>query len=1061
MSALPRPIRRSTLNAILSPELPPEPSPLRRRITEGWLVDEAEHLATLLDAARLPGTEQEAVQRAAEDLVDRVRKRADDQGAIEAFMRQYDLGSEEGVLLMCVAEALLRVPDQATADRLIRDKLGEADWERHLGASESVLVNASTWGLLLTGRFIDLAEETRRDFGGALRRLVGRAGEPVIRLAVRQAMRIMGHQFVMGRTIREALARSRRGANAGYRYSFDMLGEAAFTARDAARYLDAYRKAIEAIGAGGPYADVIAAPSISVKLSALHPRYEHAKRARVRAELTPRVLELAQLAKARGIGFTVDAEEADRLELSLDVIVDAFADASLAGWNGYGLAVQAYQKRAPFVIDYLADVARGLGRTMPMRLVKGAYWDSEIKRAQVDGLAGYPVFTRKANTDVSYLACARRMFAAGEALYPMFATHNAQTITTIHHLAQGRPFEFQKLHGMGGDLYAEVVPAERLGVPCRVYAPVGSHEDLLPYLVRRLLENGANSSFVNRITDEEISAAELVADPVATVAAYDVKPHPRIPLPSALYASQGEDRTNSMGVNLANDIDLAALAGKINAAVKPWAAGPLVPGASSTGPTVAVTSPADRRIEVGQWQAADTATVQRALANAVAAQPSWDALPAAGRASILEHAADLLEARMPEFMAMCTREAGKTLIDGVAEVREAVDFLRYYALQARRQFITQPLPGPTGESNQLQLHGRGVFVCISPWNFPLAIFVGQVVAALVSGNTVIAKPAEQTTLVGHAAVKLLHEAGVPADVLQFVPGDGATVGAALTSDPRVAGVAFTGSTETARAINRALAARDAAIGVLIAETGGQNALIADSSALPEQLVKDAINGAFGSAGQRCSAARVLFVQKDIADKVIGMLAGAMDELAVGDPGLLSTDVGPVIDADALKMLEDHAARMDREATLIRRVELGEATAHGSFFAPRAYELKHLGQLEREVFGPVLHVIRFDGDRLEEVVDQVNATGYGLTLGIHSRIDETVEAIAARARVGNCYVNRNQIGAVVGVQPFGGEALSGTGPKAGGPHYLLRFVTERTLTVNTTAAGGNASLLTLE
>ncbi|MFC4728386.1 bifunctional proline dehydrogenase/L-glutamate gamma-semialdehyde dehydrogenase PutA [Coralloluteibacterium thermophilus] len=1045
---------------MLSPELPPPPGPLRRAITDAWLRDEAEHLDMLLGEAALPPDERAAVRAQAEDLVTRVRLRAQDQGAIEAFMRQYDLGSEEGVLLMCVAEALLRIPDQATADRLIRDKLGEANWERHLGASDSVLVNASTWGLMLTGRFIELAEETKRDFGGALRRLVGRAGEPVIRLAVRQAMRIMGHQFVMGRTIDEALGRARKGRNAAYRYSFDMLGEAAFTARDAARYLEAYRKAIDAIGAGGPYGDVIAAPSISVKLSALHPRYEHAKRARVRAELTPRVLELAQQAKARGIGFTIDAEEADRLELSLDVIVGAFEDPSLAGWNGYGLAVQAYQKRAPFVIDYLADVARRAGRTMPMRLVKGAYWDAEIKRAQVEGLEGYPVFTRKPNTDVSYLACARRMLDAGDALYPMFATHNAQTIASIHHIAAGRPFEFQKLHGMGDDLYAEVIPADRLGVPCRVYAPVGSHEDLLPYLVRRLLENGANSSFVNRITDETVSPAELVDDPVEIVTAYDSKPHPRIPLPRALYASQGEDRTNSMGVNLANDSDLATLAEKINAAVKPWQAAPLVPGAAPAGATMTVTSPADRRIEVGQWQAADAATVERALANAVAAQEGWNAVPAAGRASILEHAADLLEARMPEFMALCTREAGKTLVDGVAEVREAVDFLRYYALQARRQFITLPLPGPTGESNQLQLAGRGVFVCISPWNFPLAIFVGQVAAALVAGNTVIAKPAEQTTLVGHAAVKLLHEAGIPADVLQFVPGDGATVGAALTGDARIAGVAFTGSTETARAINRAMAARDAAIGVLIAETGGQNALIADSSALPEQLVKDAITGAFGSAGQRCSAARVLFVQADIADKVIGMLAGAMDELVVGDPGLLSTDVGPVIDADALKILEDHAARMDREAILIKAVAPGEAAAHGSFFAPRAYELRDLSQLTREVFGPILHVIRFRGDQLDAVIDQINATGYGLTLGIHSRIDETVEKIATRVKVGNCYVNRNQIGAVVGVQPFGGEANSGTGPKAGGPHYLLRFATERTLTINTTAAGGNASLLTL-
>jgi len=1050
------------------------PNPRLRAITGAWLRDEREHVASLLAELGDDPVEYVAVQTTATALVEQVRRKAQDQGAIEAFMRQYDLSSEEGVLLMCVAEALLRIPDQETADRLIRDKLGEADWKKHLGASDSLFVNASTWGLMLTGKMVALSEETRRNFSGAMKRVVGRAGEPVIRLAVRQAMRIMGHQFVMGRSIEEALKHSRRGASRNYRYSFDMLGESALTGKDAARYFEAYRRAILAIGAGGPYPDVFAAPSISVKLSALHPRYEVAKRARVQSELAPRVLALAQLARAQGIGFTVDAEEAERLELSLEVIAGVYADPGLAGWEGYGLAVQAYQKRAPLVIDYLAGVAREHGRRMPVRLVKGAYWDAEIKRAQVEGHGGYPVFTRKPNTDVSYLACARRMLAATDAFYPMFATHNAHTIAAIHRMASrllpaaaqtgssasGAAYEFQRLHGMGKDLYDGVIAAEGLAVPCRVYAPVGSHEDLLPYLVRRLLENGANTSFVNKITDERVSPSDLVADPVRTVAAFASIPHPKIPLPVALYFD-GDGRKNSMGVNLANDNELRALAERIGSAQTAQSAGPLVPGASSGGARLPVNSPADRRVQVGEWQAADPATVERALANAVVAQPAWDQLPAASRAAILEYAADLLEGRMPEFIALCTREAGKTIPDGVAEVREAVDFLRYYAAQGRR-LLTQPerLPGPTGESNELHLAGRGVFVCISPWNFPLAIFIGQVAAALMAGNSVIAKPAEQTTLVGHAAVRLLHEAGVPEAVLQYLPGDGATVGAALTRDPRVAGVAFTGSTETARAINRAMAARDAAIGVLIAETGGQNALIADSSALPEQLVKDAISGAFGSAGQRCSAARVLFVQRDIADKVIHMLAGAMDELAIGDPALLATDVGPVIDADALAILQAHAARMDREARLIAQVKLPEECSHGCYFAPRAYEISSLAQLTREVFGPVLHVIRFDGERIDEVIDAINATGYGLTLGVHSRINETIDRIARRARVGNCYVNRNQIGAVVGVQPFGGEGLSGTGPKAGGPHYLLRFVTERTLTVNTTAAGGNASLLTI-
>ncbi len=1051
---------------LLAPELPPAPQALRAAITAAWLKDEAEHVRELLEQARLPAADQAKVQALAADLVTRVRARAQDQGAIEAFMRQYDLGSEEGVLLMCVAEALLRIPDQETADKLIRDKLGDADWKKHMGESDSVLVNASTWGLMLTGKLVQINDLTRADVAGAFKRLIGRVGEPVIRLAVRQAMKIMGHQFVMGRSIGEALSRSKKGDNAHYRYSFDMLGEGALTMRDAHRYLDAYRQAIHAIGRSGPNgsykgSDVFAAPSISIKLSALYPRYEHAKRARVMAELVPGVLELAQLARSYGIGYTVDAEEADRLELSLDIIEATFCDPSLDGWEGYGLAVQAYQKRTPYTIDFLADLARRVGRRIPVRLVKGAYWDAEIKRAQVEGHPGYPVFTRKQNTDVSYLACAKRMFAHSDALYPMFATHNAQTIAAVRAIAGSKDYEHQKLHGMGDDLYAEVIPAGRLGVPCRVYAPVGSHEDLLPYLVRRLLENGANSSFVNRITDEDVAIEDLIRDPVEAVSAFASIPHPKIPLPADLLRSQNHNRKNSMGANLANDNDLRALADQLNAAIKPWQAAPLVPGAVISSAPLDVTNPADRRQVVGRWQPADAATVEKALANAVAAQPGWNRTPAASRATILEHAADLLEARMPEFIALCVKEAGKTLPDGVAEVREAVDFLRYYAGQARAQFgAPERLPGPTGESNELQLHGRGVFVCISPWNFPLAIFLGQVAAALAAGNSVIAKPAEQTNLVGHAAVKLLHEAGVPEAAAQFLPGDGATVGAALTRDARVAGVAFTGSTETARAINRALAARDAAIGVLIAETGGQNAFIADSSSLPEAVVKDAISSAFISAGQRCSAARVLFVQDDIADKVMTMLAGAMAELKIGDPGLLSTDVGPVIDADALQILTEHAARMDREARLIAATASDDGTAHGSFFAPRAYELQSLAQLQREIFGPVLHVIRWKADQLDAVIEQINATGYGLTLGVHSRIDETIERIAARVQVGNVYVNRNQIGAVVGVQPFGGQGLSGTGPKAGGPHYLLRFATEKVVTVNTTAAGGNASLLTL-
>ncbi|MDR3387391.1 MAG: bifunctional proline dehydrogenase/L-glutamate gamma-semialdehyde dehydrogenase PutA [Rudaea sp.] len=1093
---------------ILSPELSPTAEAARARMTAAYSRDESVAMNELLAQATLLPAERDLVLARATELVARVRAKKHEQSAVESFMREYDLSSEEGVLLMCVAEALLRIPDKATADKLISDKLGEANWETHLGKSDSVLVNAGTWGLMLTGKLVTLADETQRNVSGAFKRLIGRAGEPVIRLAVRQAMRIMGHQFVMGRTIKEAVDRSTEKDNRAYRYSYDMLGEAALTQPDAERYHRAYKDAIVALGARGPYRTVLDAPSISIKLSALHPRYEVAKRARVHAELTPKLLELAQLAKNNGIGLTVDAEEADRLELSLEIIAAVHADASLAGWDGYGLAVQAYQKRAPFVIDWLAERATQTGRRFCVRLVKGAYWDSEIKRAQEGGHAGYPVYTRKPNTDVSYLACARRLFDHGAAFYPAFATHNAHTIAAIQHLANGRPFEFQRLHGMGADLYAEVVgdnsifasnksirdlskraesgagpesattnrassirvgpSMAQINMPCRVYAPVGSHEDLLPYLVRRLLENGANTSFVNRIVDESLPIRDLVADPVDTVRGFAAIPHPRIPQPIDLYSTSvgtrksiSPQRKNSMGVNFGNDNELKTLADEVAKVATDWHAAPLVPGAALTGEKQPVTDPSDRRRQIGTKQQADAATVERALANAVAAQPAWDHLPATSRAKILEHAADLLEARRAQFVALCVREAGKTLPAAISEVREAADMCRYYAAMARKLMgHPETLLGPTGESNELSLHGRGVFVCISPWNFPLAIFTGQVAAALAAGNSVIAKPADQTVLIGHAAVKLLHEAGVPEDVLQFVPGKGSMIGNTLLTRAEIAGVCMTGSTETAWTINRTLAARNAPIAALIAETGGQNALIADSSALPEQLVKDVVASAFDSAGQRCSAARVLFVQDDIADKVIAMLSGAMDELKVGDPGLLSTDVGPVIDEPSRKSLADHAARMDAEAKLIKQVPLGPECAYGTFFAPRAYALKSLSQLTHEVFGPILHVLRWKANELDAVIDAINATGFGLTLGIHSRIDSTIAHISQRAKVGNCYVNRNQIGAVVGVQPFGGENLSGTGPKAGGPHYLLRFVTERTLTVNTTAAGGNASLLTL-
>ncbi|MDA3913080.1 bifunctional proline dehydrogenase/L-glutamate gamma-semialdehyde dehydrogenase PutA, partial [Oleiagrimonas sp.] len=758
---------------ILSPELSPPDSSARERVTANWLRDETEMVNSLLPEAELPDSEREKVLARASALVERVRKHADEQSAIEAFMRQYDLSSEEGVLLMCVAEALLRIPDTDTIDMLIRDKLGDADWQKHLGGSHSVLVNASTWGLMLTGRMVNLADDTRRDVRSAMRRLAGRAGEPMIRAAVHQAMRIMGHQFVMGRTIDAAMERSEKKRNRRYRYSFDMLGEAALTQPDADRYQQAYRDAIKAISTDPDAGDVIEASSISVKLSALHPRYEFGKRERVLEELTEKVLELAQMASERGIALTIDAEEADRLELSLDVAAKVFAHPSLEGWNGLGMAVQAYQKRAPAVIDWMIDMARKYKRRWNVRLVKGAYWDTEIKRSQEQGLSGYPVFTRKPNTDVAYLACARKLLDAGsDLIYPQFATHNAHTIAWVHQVAGKRSYEFQRLHGMGVDLYDEVIGKDKLDVPCRVYAPVGSHEDLLPYLVRRLLENGANTSFVNRIFDEEVSVDELIADPCQSVHDFKSLTHPRIPMPVDIFAEQ---RKNSMGVNFANENEIRQLANEINQHQGPWKAAPLVPGAKTpNGTTVDVTDPADHRRVVGQWIGGDESTVDTAIGNAVKAQPDWDRVPAEKRAQIAEQAAELLEAHRGELVAMCVREAGKSLPDGIAEVREAADFCRYYASMARKLFgAPQDMPSPTGETNRLFLNGRGVFVCISPWNFPLAIFVGEVMAAVLAGNAVIAKPAEQTSLIGYAAVKLLHEAGFPEHVLQFIPGDGA------------------------------------------------------------------------------------------------------------------------------------------------------------------------------------------------------------------------------------------------------------------------------------------------
>jgi len=1047
-------------NFLISPASSEDP--LRAAIDSAYHADEEQCVRELLARAKFDRPAEQRVEQRARSLVEGVRKKRGERGLLDAFMQEYDLSSDEGVVLMCLAEALLRIPDDETAEKLIADKLGEADWESHLGKSSSVMVNASTWGLMLTGKLVALTESKESSFSSIFKRLVNRSGEPVVRTAIRQAMRIMGHQYVMGRTVDEALDRSTKKNNQAYRYSFDMLGEAALTSKDSERYMNSYREAISSIGARVRSDDIFAAPSISVKLSALHPRFEFGQRDRVMRELTPRLLELAQLAMKNRMALTVDTEEADRLMLNLDIFSAVIGDASLAGWSGLGLALQTYQKRAPAVIDFMADLSARSGQRIPIRLVKGAYWDSEIKHAQVEGFANYPVFTRKANTDVSYIACAKMVLANRSAFYPQFATHNAHTIAVVTELAGDRlDYEFQRLHGMGEELYGVVMNEEGYRHTCRVYAPVGSHEDLLPYLVRRLLENGSNTSFVNRIVDESLPVEQVVEDPLGKVEKTEPVSHPAIPLPRNLY---GDERINSSGINLANYSDVVELSNRMQPfAQTQWNVEPILARAlnQDSGSLKDNINPGRLGDRVGVVRQTSLDELEGAVEDACAFKSDWDSTPGSRRAEMLESAADLMEENFAEFMALATREAGKTAGDAVAEIREAVDFLRYYALQARKNFDAPILlPGPTGERNELSLHGKGVFACISPWNFPLAIFTGQVSAALAAGNTVLAKPADQTPAIASLAVKMLHQAGVPRAALQLVPGRGSVVGAKLTSDSRIDGVALTGSMDTARMINRSLAERDAPIAAMIAETGGQNAMLVDSSALPEQVVMDVIRSAFHSAGQRCSALRVLFVQADVADRILQLLSGAMQELVIGDPSFLTTDVGPVIDGAALQELEAHANRMEKEFRLVAKVPLGPGL-NGHYMTPCAFEIDSINTLEQEMFGPVLHVVRYRARDLDRIIDEINGTGYGLTLGVHSRIDRTQKYIAKRVMVGNCYINRNMIGAVVGVQPFGGERLSGTGPKAGGPHYMFRFATERTLTVNTAAVGGNAVLLDLE
>jgi RHH-type proline utilization regulon transcriptional repressor/proline dehydrogenase/delta 1-pyrroline-5-carboxylate dehydrogenase len=1040
-------------------EVTPQQDALRHEITQHYHNDEASYIGQLLTLLDFNESLESDIKRSAESLVVEVRKKEASKKGIEALMVHYDLSTQEGIMLMCLAEALLRIPDKETEHLLIRDKLTSAQWNEHLGQAESSFVNMATWGLALTGKILNKNEKSN-SFSQMWKGLVRRSSEPVVRKMVREAIKIMSEQFVLGRHIDEALKRSKPGLEKGYSYSYDMLGEAARTMKDADVYMESYNSAIDGIGTSvNKDLPLFKRPSISVKLSAIYPRYDFLHQKSAKQVLIKRLMTLSLNAKKHGICLTVDAEEADRLDISLDIIEAVFCDPQLKDWDGLGLAVQAYQKRALSVLHWLADLGRKQGKHMRVRLVKGAYWDSEIKHAQELGYKNYPVFTRKIATDVSYLTCAKELLNnMQDAIYPQFATHNAYTVAAILSMLDLSDskfeYEFQSLHGMGDSLHDQLIAQK---IPCRVYAPVGSHEDLLPYLVRRLLENGANSSFVNQIADKNIPIEELTASPVKELVEISPKANPKIPLPRDIF---GEERSNSDGIDYTDYDELRCLqAGMESFWNKQYQAAPWSRKITKNEESHSITNPANRDETIGQVVLAEKDDVEQALQQGVAAFKLWDCVPIDDRAEILHKVADLLEKNQYELMTLTLREAGKVLTDCIAEIREAVDFCRYYAELAKTSLAPQELVGYTGETNTLRMRGRGLMLCISPWNFPVAIFTGQIAAALVAGNTVVAKPAEQTSLIAARVIELFYEAGAPKEVLQLMPAKGETIGKHMVQDERIAGVLFTGSTATAKIIQMDLARRQGPIVPFIAETGGINALIADSTALPEQLIDDVVVSAFGSAGQRCSALRVLFVQDDIADNVIEMLQGALKLLVVGDPRNMRTDVGPVIDNDAQKMLNDHIKKMRDEATLIGNAKLcPDVSEHSTYAIPHAFELTSLSQLKQEVFGPVLHVIRYARKNLDSVIDEINGLGFGLTFGIQSRIDESVEYIQSRMRVGNIYVNRNIIGAMVGVQPFGGSGLSGTGPKAGGPHYLLRLCQESTLTINTTAAGGNASLM---
>lgn len=998
--------------------------PLRQTIRDFYRIDEEQVIEHILPLAEVGVTARSRAWEKARKMVLTIRDAEEGKGGVDALLNEYSLSSEEGVVLMCLAEALLRVPDSKTQDALIRDKLSQGEWSHHLGNSDSLFVNASSWGLLVTGKMVNYSDKSKTDQFGVLKRTIGRLGEPVIRSSVHIAMKIMGKQFVMGTTIDEAIERAKETETKGYVYSYDMLGEGARTMKDAERYYDSYSTAIHALGKAANGRGPVKSPGISVKLSAIHPRYEFSHSGRVIEELIPKLKALALLAKHYDIGFTVDAEEADRLDISLDIIEAVFSDADLGDWQGFGLAVQAYQKRAIFVIEWLEALARRVGRKMMVRLVKGAYWDSEIKSTQEDGLDDFPVFTRKATTDVSYKACAIKLMAARDVIFPQFATHNAYSVATILEMAKNnnQGYEFQRLHGMGESLYDQVVTNGE--VQCRVYAPVGQHEDLLAYLVRRLLENGANSSFVNAIVDSSKPVEELLPDPVEKLQDLRTWRNTNITMPVDLY---GKERFNSKGMDLTDINQLTPLKANLD----DWVASNIKTAESFTENQVPVLNPVNHAELVGSLKYHSTDEMADIVTRAHSAFTQWSKTDVLERANLLRRIADILERHRDELIAICIKEAGKLTSDSIDEVREAVDFCRYYA--ARAEDLAQ----------DTRMEPRGVVLCISPWNFPLAIFLGQVAAAMVTGNTVIAKPAEQTSLIAIRTLELMKVVGMPDAVVQLVLSEGKAVGETIVTDERVQAVMFTGSTATGSLISKILAQRGGQQVPLIAETGGQNCMVVDSTALPEQVCDDVIKSGFQSAGQRCSALRVLFVQEDIADTVLTMITGAMKELSVGDPQLLSTDVGPVIDAKALNALKTHVDYMKDHGKLLYECKVPDMGVQGNnLFAPRLYQIDNLSVLKKEVFGPVVHVIRFKESQLDDVIEQINHTGFGLTMGIHTRIESRAESLAQRVQAGNIYVNRNMIGAIVGVQPFGGRGLSGTGPKAGGPNYLSRLVREK-------------------